>query len=140
MRRAYTMFPEKEKSIRMPCKYTFLRRLPTTWNRIGGLCNCLRISLCETGKFYCEINYFIYELTSRLLRDKFFYLRVEFFLLPREFFLVARELFFVRMRIYFHPHEKFSCSHDELYSYFVIIIMEEKTCSMVAMASVVTPV
>ena len=53
MRRAYTMFPEKEKSIRMPCKYTFLRRLPTTWNRIGGLCNCLRISLCETGKFYC---------------------------------------------------------------------------------------
>ena len=55
----------------MPRKYTILRRLPTTWNHFGGLSKCAKISLCERAKFYCEINYFIYELTSRLLRDKF---------------------------------------------------------------------
>ena len=86
-----------------------------------SLCNVLKIILPQKRKFYCEINYFICEITSRLLRDKFFYLVVEFCLLPREFcllpreffllpwelFLVAWELFFVRMRIYFHPHENF---------------------------------
>ena len=79
------MFPETGKSVRMPCQYTFLRRLPTTKDRFGSLRKYVEISLCEAGKFYCEINYFIYELTSRLLVDKNFYLRVEFLLLPREF-------------------------------------------------------
>jgi hypothetical protein len=78
----------------MPCQYTFLKRFPTTWNRFGGLGKCAKISLCEAGKFYCEINYFIYELTSRLLRDKFFYLRVEFFLLPRGFSSSIGKYFF----------------------------------------------
>ena len=55
------MFPEKGKSIRMPCKYTFLRRLPTTRNRFGSLRKYIKISLCERGKFYCEINFFICE-------------------------------------------------------------------------------
>ena len=81
------MLPEKEKSIRMPCQYTSLRRLPTTWNRFGDLGKYVEISLCKAGKIYCEINYFIYELTSRLLRDKIFYLRVEFLLVPWEFIL-----------------------------------------------------
>ena len=80
------MLPETEKSIRMPCHYTSLKRQPTTWNRFGGLRKYVEISLCEAGKFYCEINYFICEITSRLLRDKLFYLRVEFRLLPRELF------------------------------------------------------
>ena len=48
-------------------------------NEFRTLFKYLKFSLCEAEKFYCEINYFIYELTSRLLRDKFFYLRVEFF-------------------------------------------------------------
>ena len=82
------MFPETGETVRMPCQYTSVRRLPTTWNRFRGLSKYVKISFCEWGKFYCEINYFIYELTSRLLRDKFFYLRVEFFLLSREFSLV----------------------------------------------------
>ena len=58
---AYTRFLKTGKSIRMPCQYTFLKRFPTTWNRFGGLGKCAKISLCEAGKFYCEINYFIYE-------------------------------------------------------------------------------
>ena len=67
------MFPETGETVRMPCQYTSVRRLPTTWNRFGGLSKYVKISFCERRKFYCEINYFIYELTSRLLRDKFFY-------------------------------------------------------------------
>ena len=73
----------------MPCQYTSLRRLPTTWNRFGGLGKYIEISVCKMVKFYCEINYFIYEINGRLLRDKNFYLVVEFSLLPREFFLFA---------------------------------------------------
>ena len=38
------MFPETGKSIRMPCKYTFLRRLPTTLRRFAALCNYMKIS------------------------------------------------------------------------------------------------
>ena len=55
-----------------------LGRLLTTKSQFRTLCNHLKINLCERGKFYCDINYFIYEITSRLLRDKIFYLRVEF--------------------------------------------------------------
>ena len=55
------MFPETGKSVRMPCKYTFLRRLPTTKDRFGSLRKYVEISLCEAGKFYCEIKIFIYE-------------------------------------------------------------------------------
>ena len=55
------MLPETEKSIRMPCHYTSLKRQPTTWDRFGGLRKYVEISLCEAGKFYCEINYFICE-------------------------------------------------------------------------------
>ena len=75
------------------------------------LTNYLKSSAPQERKFYCEIKFFIYEITSRLLRDKFFYLVVEFCILPREFFLlwwelflVAWEIIFVRMRIIFHPH------------------------------------
>ena len=64
-------------------------------NEFRTLFKYLKFSLCEAEKFYCEINYFIYELTSRLLRDKFFYLRVEFFLLRRGFCLLSREFIFV---------------------------------------------
>ena len=45
----------------MPGKYTFGRLLSTTWNHFGGLSKCAKISLCEAGEFYCEINFFIYE-------------------------------------------------------------------------------
>ena len=55
------MFPETGKAVRMPCQFTSVRRQPTTWNRFCGLCKCVKFSLCEAGKFYCEINYFIYE-------------------------------------------------------------------------------
>ena len=41
----------------MPCQYTSLRRLPTTWNRFGGLGKYIEISVCKMVKFYCEINY-----------------------------------------------------------------------------------
>ena len=58
------------------------------------LFNNVIFSPCDRGKFYCEIKYFSYELTSRLLRDKFFYLRVEFFLLPRGFSSSIGKYFF----------------------------------------------
>ena len=122
------MLPETEKSIRMPCHYTSLKRQPTTWNRFGGLRKYVEISLCEAGKFYCEINYFICEITSRLLRDKFFYLRVEFFLLPRELRLVPRENFFMRMRIIFHPHENLFSSHQTVSPFASEIFLIASDC------------
>ena len=45
----------------MPCQYTSLRRLPTTWNRFGGLGKYVKISACVRTKFYCEINYCNYS-------------------------------------------------------------------------------
>jgi hypothetical protein len=67
----------------------------TTGMLSESLCNYVKIGLSEWGKFYCEIKFFICEITSRLLRDKFFYLRVEFCLLPRGFFLVPLGLFLI---------------------------------------------
>ena len=58
----------------------------TTRRHFRSLRTYIKISFSQKGKFYCEINYFICEITSRLLRDKLFYLRVEFRLLPRELF------------------------------------------------------
>ena len=101
--------------------------LPLTTRRHSrGLRKYIKISAPQKRKFYSQINFFICEITSRLLRDKNFYLVVEFFLLPRklrllpwEFVLVPRELFFIRMRIYFRPirllvhsRQKFFRSHQ----------------------------
>ena len=55
------MFPETGETVRMPCQYTSVRRLPTTWNRFRGLSKYVKISFCERRKFYCEIKFFIYE-------------------------------------------------------------------------------
>jgi hypothetical protein len=93
-------------------KGNFRRPFLTTGRHFRGLGKYIKISVSQKRKFYYEINFFIYEITSRLLRDKFFYLVVEFFLLPRELFpvprelrLIPRELFLIRMKIIFHPHE-----------------------------------
>ena len=32
-----------------------------TWRQFETVGNYLKFSLCEAGKFYCEINYFICE-------------------------------------------------------------------------------
>ena len=70
-----------------------------------SLCKYVKISAPQKRKFYCEIKFFIYEITSRLLRDKFFYLVVEFFLLRRGFFLASRELRLVSREFRFLPPE-----------------------------------
>ena len=124
--------PEKGIFIVYAHKGSFRGPPPTSKRQFGSPCNYVKINLPQRGKFYCEIKFFIYEITSRLLRDKFFYLAVEFILLPREFFPFALELFLfatdcssVRiiifshptrissrpLRIYFHPHENFPRFH-----------------------------
>ena len=42
-------------------KGNFPRLLLTTGRHFRSLRKYVKISLCERGKFYCEINYFIYE-------------------------------------------------------------------------------
>ena len=87
--------------------------LPLTTRRHSRrLRKYIKISAPQKRKFYSQINFFICEITSRLLRDKNFYLVVEFFLLPRELRLLPRNFIFIRMRIIFHPHENLFSSHQ----------------------------
>ena len=60
----------------------------TTRRHFRSLRKYIKISFSQKGKFYCEIKFFFFFITSRLLRDKFFYLVVEFCLLPGEYFLL----------------------------------------------------
>ena len=53
-------------------KGNFRRPFLTTGRHFRGLGKYIKISVSQKRKFYYEINFFIYEITSRLLRDKFF--------------------------------------------------------------------
>ena len=48
------MFPETGKSVRMPRKYTFLRRQPTTWRQFLTLCKYMKISTHMKAKIMFE--------------------------------------------------------------------------------------
>ena len=97
---AETSIPEKGIFIVYAHKGSFRGPPLTSKRQFGSPCNYVKINLPQRGKFYCEIKFFIYEITSRLLRDKFFYLRVEFFLLARELFLVPSDCPSGRIRIF----------------------------------------
>ena len=94
--------PEKEIYIVYAHKGSASEPSMTTRRHFQSLCKYVKFSASQKRKFYCEINYFIYEITSRLLRDELFYLVVEFFLLPRELFLVSRELRFLPQELRRH--------------------------------------
>ena len=62
MRSSQTALLKKGKPTRIPRQFMPLGRLLTTKSQFRTLCNHLKINLCERGKFYCDINYFIYEI------------------------------------------------------------------------------
>ena len=53
--------PENEIFIVYALKGSVASLQLTTGRHFRSLRKCVKISLCERGKFYCEINYFIYE-------------------------------------------------------------------------------
>ena len=127
---AETSIPEKGIFIVCVFKGSFWRPPLTTRRQFGSLRNYVTISLPQKRKFYCDIKFFIYEITSRLLRDKFFYLRVEFFLLARELFLVPSDcpsgrirIFSDRIRLRVRSHQNFFWSHQTKFRSQVRIIL-----------------
>jgi hypothetical protein len=75
-----TNFPPLSRSLDFPprSRPALQAALPAIYPAQRTISNYMIFCVCEAGKFYCDINYFICEWTDRLLREELFYLRVEF--------------------------------------------------------------